>query len=100
MKQIWPMRNFLHLTHMQSVCYDFFICLSLESKRTEKSGWDETREKHCTGEPSVDSMFVLQLREQRRFFFKQNRGGRANLANRRKFDCLGRELVRMFPLSS
>lgn len=78
----------------------FYLCLSLESKRTEKSGWDETREKHCTGEPSVDSMFVLQLREQRRFFFKQNRGGRANLANRRKFDCLGRELVRMFPLSS
>lgn len=78
----------------------FFICLSLRT-RIEKNGKIRMgREKHCTGEPSVDSMFVLQLREQRRFFFKQNRGGRANLANRRKFDCLGRELVRMFPLSS
>lgn len=37
------MRNFLHLTHMQSVLRFFLsVYLSvLESKRTEKSGWDE-----------------------------------------------------------
>lgn len=68
--------------HMQSVLRFFYLFISRIEKNseTEKSRWNETREKHCTGEPSVDSMFVLQLREQQRFFFKQNRGGRANLA--------------------
>lgn len=94
------MQNFLHLIQSVSRFFYLFISRIEKNSETEKSRWNETREKHCTGEPSVDSMFVLQLREQRRFFFKQNRGGRANLANRRKFDCLGRELVRIFPPES
>lgn len=42
MRQIWPMRNFLHLTHMQSVCYDFFTSVYL-SNRKERKNQDGTR---------------------------------------------------------
>lgn len=30
------MQNFLHLIYICNLCYDFFICLFLESKRTVK----------------------------------------------------------------